>query len=239
MTAPEPPGGATEPSRLPELVRRYAERAVPGERQPGATVRVEQVGKMVLKPSAEPRRFSAIEDFAIDRVAFAWRARFPLAGPVGLRVTDSYDGQHGLLEVRVLGVPLQRKHGAKLAQGEAFRYLAEIAWVPHAILANSQLAWRELDSRTVEVATDAGGARIAVRLLFNDRGEIERTTAERPRLEAGGAVSPWIGEYSDYQEVGGVRVPTRGEVRWDLPEGPFSYWRGRVTSLELGDQALP
>lgn len=226
------------PRPLPELVRRYAEHAVPGEPQLGATVRVEQVGEMVLKPGAKPRRFSAIEDFAIDRVAFAWRARFPVAGPLSLRVTDSYDGQHGLFKVGVLGVPLQRKHGAKLAQGEAFRYLAEIAWVPHAILANPQLAWRELDSRTVEVATDAGGARIAVRLLFNERGEIEQTMAERPRLEAGGAVSPWIGDYSDYQQVGGVRVPTRGEVHWELPEGPFTYWRGRVTSLELRDQAL-
>jgi hypothetical protein len=52
-------------------------------------------------------------------------------------------------------------------------YLAEIAWVPHAILANPQLAWRELDRRTVEVATDVG-ARVAVRLVFNERGEIAR-----------------------------------------------------------------
>jgi hypothetical protein len=28
-------------------------------------------------------------------------------------------------------------------------------------------------------------------------------------------------------------VPTRGEVRWDLADGPFTYWRGTITSLEL------
>ena len=32
--------------------------------------------------------------------------------------------------------------------------------------------------------------------------------------------------------LGGVRLPRDGEVRWELPEGPFTYWRGRVTSLE-------
>src|SRR5205823_4286288 len=107
-----------------------------------------------------------------------------------------------------------------------------------AILANPQLEWREIDGRTVEVSTDVGGAQIAVRLVFNARGEIEQTVAERPRIEAGGAMTPWIGTYGDYQELAGVRVPTRGEVRWELPEGPFTYWRGTVTSLRRSDLAL-
>lgn len=29
------------------------------------------------------------------------------------------------------------------------------------------------------------------------------------------------------------RVPTRAEVRWDLPEGPFVYFRAQVTELAL------
>jgi hypothetical protein len=62
-----------------------------------------------------------------------------------------------------------------------------------------------------------------LRLAFNDRGEIEQTVAERPRLEAEGAVTPWVGVYGGYEEFGGVLVPTRGEVRWELPEGAFTY----------------
>lgn len=45
--------------------------------------------------------------------------------------------------------------------------------------------------------------------------------------------TPWAGTYGDYAIVGGVRVPTRGEVRWELPDGPFVYWRGTIASLEL------
>ena len=187
----------------------------------------------MLKPGAKPRRFRASEEFAIDRVAFAWRAHFPVVGPLGLRVTDSYDGRDGLLEVRLLGLPLQRNRGAEIVQGQVFRYLAEIAWAPPAILANIHLDWREVDGRTVEIATDAAGKRIAVRLRFNERGGIEQTAAERPRAEAGGALTPWIGAYGDYRQLGGICVPTRGEVRWELDDGPFTYWRGRLTSLEL------
>ena len=123
----------------------------------------------------------------------------------------------------------------RLAQGEAYRYLAEIAWVPHAILANRQLAWREVDERTIELSTNVQGEHVAVRLIFNDAGEIARTVAERPRLEAGNAITRWIGEYADYERLEGVLVPTRGEVRWELAEGAFTYWRGTITSLALDD----
>lgn len=72
-----------------------------------------------------------------------------------------------------------------------------------------------------------------MRLVFNQAGEISQTVAERPRIEAGNVVTPWIGDYRDYRPFDGVLVPTRGEVRWELPEGPFTYWRGTITSLEL------
>lgn len=221
-------------SSLPRLVRAYAERAVGAEPRIAAAIRVAQVGEMILKPGASPRPFTATEEFAVSRVAFAWRARFPMLGPISMRVTDSYDGSDGKLEVRLLGLPLQRQHGPQLAQGEAYRYLAEIAWVPQAILANGQLTWRDVDERTVELLTSVRGEQIGVRLIFNEAGEIAQTVAERPRLEAGNAVTRWIGEYADYERLGGVLVPKRGEVRWELAEGPFTYWRGTITSLEVG-----
>lgn len=220
---------------LPGLVRGYADRVLSAPQVGPRKVRIGQAGEMVLKSGAAPRRFTATEEFAVSRVAFAWRARFPVFGPLTLRVTDSYDGRDGLLEVRLSGVPLQRKRGPKLARGEAFRYLAEIAWVPHAILHNPQLEWRELDPGTVEVATTVDGERVAVRLAFNEKGEIAQTVAERPRMEADNAITRWVGEYGDYREMGGVMVPTRGEVRWELPEGPFTYWRGTISSLEQCD----
>lgn len=211
---------------------RYVESAFPDAAARVATVRVTQIGEMILKPGKRPLRFDAVEDFATDRVAFAWRARFPLLGPLAMRVVDSYDGQDGLLEVRVLGVPVQRKRGPELALGEAYRYLAEIPWVPQAILSNSQLEWRAVDEQTVEVATPVAGERLPLRLIFNAQGEITQTVAARPRLEAGGEVTRWIGEYRDYASFGGIRMPGRGEVRWELPEGPFTYWRGAITAAE-------
>lgn len=218
---------------LPKLVCGYAERALGTGPRAADALRLMQVGEMVLKPGARRRPFTATEEFAVDHVAFSWRARFPMVGPISMRVTDSYDGNEGTLEVRLVGVPLQRQRGPQLAQGEAYRYLAEIAWVPQAILANPQLKWREVDEHSVELSTTVRSEQISVRLIFNEAGEIAATVAERPRLEAGNAVTRWIGEYAAYKRLEGVLVPTRGEVRWELSDGPFTYWRGRITSLEV------
>jgi uncharacterized protein DUF6920 len=37
----------------------------------------------------------------------------------------------------------------------------------------------------------------------------------------------------DYRRVSGMMIPPGAEVEWVLPEGRFTYWRGRVESLEL------
>ena len=59
-------------------------------------------------------------------------------------------------------------------------------------------------------------------------------SAERPRTEGKKIVRrPWAGTFGEYAVVGGVRIPTHGEVRWELPDGAFTHWRGTVTSLEL------
>jgi Family of unknown function (DUF6544) len=216
---------------LPELVRRYAEAVLRDSTPPVRLVRLTQTGEMILKPGGRRLTFQATEEFAANSVEFAWRARFPIFGPLSMHVTDSYEPPDGLLQVRVLGVPVRRSRGPELANGEALRYLAELPWVPHAIVANHQLQWRTVDDDAVEVSTDVSGEQVAVQLIFGD-DEIVRTVAERPRLEAGGELTRWVGEYADYRAFGGIRMPARGEVSWELPDGPFTYWRATITSVE-------
>ena len=75
----------------------------------------------------------------------------------------------------------------------------------------------------------------AVLLHFNAAGDVVAASAkDRPRAVDKSAVeTPFAEELSNYEVLGGVRVPTRTEVRWDLPEGPFVYFRVKITDLEL------
>jgi hypothetical protein len=73
MTAERGSLAAVMPESLPSLVRRYGERVVSGVSV--TSVRVGQTGEMMLKENSRPRRFSAIEEFAVERVAFTGGGR--------------------------------------------------------------------------------------------------------------------------------------------------------------------
>jgi hypothetical protein len=220
--------------RLPTLVRRYLDRVLPSGVPSVKQVLVTQTGEMFKRPGARAMRFSAIERFAVDRVAFSWEARFPIAPLVSLKVLDGYARSHGTLRVRALGLPVQTQSGPEIDIGEAYRYLAELPWMPHAIATNPELDWRDVDSRTMEVSTAVADARPSVSFEFDDAGDIVRCFAEaRPRDVDGGSVATgWGGDLSEYRTFGGIRMPRRGEVYWQLPEGRFVYWRGEITSAQ-------
>lgn len=220
-------------AHLPDLVRGYLGRSLPPDSTVPATIRVQQTGEMWKQPGGRPIAFEATEEFAVDRVAFSWRARFPIVGPLAMTVVDGFGDGAGRLRVSLLGIPLQTQTGPEMDVGEAMRYLAELAWAPQAIAANRELEWRDVDERMVEVGCRVGGVDVAVRWEFDAAGDLLRATGVRPFPIAETFVTrPWGGEFGAYEDFTGARVPARAEVWWDLPEGRFVYWRGRVRAIE-------
>lgn len=219
---------------LPELVRNYLARSLSPHSTVPARVRVEQKGEMLRKRGGRVLAFHATEDFAVERVAFSWRARFPIAGPLSMTVVDAFADGTGQLRVSLLGIPLQTQTGPETDVGEAMRYLAEIAWAPQAIARNRELEWRDVAERTVEVECDVARAKATVRWEFDASGDLVRATGTRP-FPVGKTfeLKHWGGDFGEYAEFASTRVPTTGEAWWDLPDGRFVYWRGRITALEL------
>jgi hypothetical protein len=222
-------------SDLPELVRCYVERCVPADQPGRSAVHFTQIGDMQMKPGRW-LPFRAEQYMAVDRVEFAWRASFLVAGLVSVRVRDWYRSGVGGLDVRLWGVvPVVRASGEQFARGEAMRYLAELAWAPQAMVTNPALEWRAVDESTVEVATHISRERVAVQLHFDAAGDIVgMSTGARPRMVGKEVVdTPWSGVFGEYREFNGVRLPTTGEVSWLLSDGPFTYFRGRVTGWSV------
>jgi hypothetical protein len=219
---------------LPPPLRQYVERALPLDQPVPRQVRITQQGEMWQKPDGRAMRFTANQFVAVERVAFSWRARFPLLGPLALRVLDEYANGDGKLEVRLLGLPLQRQRGAETTAGEGLRYLDELPFVPPAIVHNRELEWRQLGERRVEVAARIDGERLAVEFQFNDEGEIVESSSQVRRRKIGNEwlPTPWGGRFGDYKVLSGIRLPATGEACWDLPDGRFVYWRGRITGFE-------
>jgi Family of unknown function (DUF6920) len=220
--------------RLPDQMTAHLDQVLPEGAAAPSRVRLTQRGEMVQKPGGRKLEFTAVQEIAVGTVAFEWRATFGPNPLVRVRVLDRYRAGEGLLVARIWGlIPATRSSGADADRAEAMRYLAELPWVPQAIGSNPELSWRELEDGSVEVSTLVGGRAASVRLTFDDGGLIRSASGIRPWLAGRTSVdTPFLGTFGDYAELGGVRVPRSAEVSWDLPEGPFTYWRGEVTSLE-------
>ena len=53
-------------------------------------VLIRQEGEMWMRPGARAMRFTATQVFSVATVAFEWKARFPLLGPLALQVVNRY-----------------------------------------------------------------------------------------------------------------------------------------------------
>jgi hypothetical protein len=219
---------------VPQLVENYLDRVLPNEGMTPRRVKIAQTGDLWLKPYGRALRFSAVEELRIEKIRLLWEAKVRVAPLVSLHVTDRYEDGYGSLNTTLLGIPVTQARGSEIAVGQVMRYLAELPWVPYAMRDNPLLEWREIDEVIVEVATAVGHSHVAVGLRFDDAGNVLAAFGHRPRREGGKIVTrPWMGLYGDYAELGGIRIPTRAEVRWETPDGPFTYFRGTITSLEL------
>jgi hypothetical protein len=218
---------------LPDQIMGYLGRILTDDAVTPTRVRLTQTGEMVQKPGGRRLEFRATQEYGVGTVEFEWRATFGPNPLVRVKVVDRLRAGEGHLVARVWGlIPATRSAGPATDRGEVMRYLAELPWVPYAIRSNPQLSWRELEDGSVEVSAPSGGGVASVVLTFDDAGLIRRASAMRPRLVGGTAVdTPWVGVFGDYVELGGISVPGGAEVSWELPEGPFTYWRGEVASL--------
>lgn len=205
---------------------------------PTRQVQIMQRGEMWLKQDGRAMAFTAVQHIAVERVAFSWKARFPLLGPLALRVVDDYDSGAGALTVSLFGLPLQRQRGPETTRGEALRYLAELPFVPLALIRNRELEFQDIDDCHVDVAATVAGERLTVTLELDKRGNVVRTSSTMRELKHDGEwrATPWGGEFRDHAQIGPLYLPTTAEAYWDLDDGRYVYWRGSITAAALVDE---
>lgn len=229
---------AADMARLPEPVQRYLGVALPEGSRAIAAADIATEGSFNLSPTGEAWvRFRSEQRVVTRRPGFVWNARMPVAPGLPVRVHDAYASGEGVLHPSLLGLlPLGAARGTpELAQGELMRWLAESAWYPTALAPGQGVRWEAVDARSARATIEDGTVAATLLFRFGDDGLVESVRAEARGRTVGRSVvpTPWEGRWSDYREVDGLRVPTRGEVAWITAEGRRPYWRGRVTAISF------
>jgi hypothetical protein len=227
---------AREIEGLPPPVQRYF-RAVLKDRQPiVAVAQVLHAGQFNTGEShAKWSRFTSSQVTITRRPGFDWDGRIGMGPGVSVFVHDTYVAGEGILHVALLGlVTLADIRGTpEAAQGELMRFLAEAAWYPTALLPSQGVRWEAIDAMSARAALTDGATSVALDFRFDAEGLISSVrAAARYRMVNGTLVAtPWQGRFWSYAVRDGMRIPLEGEVAWELPEGVWPYWRGRITQI--------
>ncbi len=210
-----------------DRVRRFA---MPHGHVQGRGTWLRQRGEMRFAPDRPWMPFTAEQSFDGAGIDFRWAARVRMAPMVSARVVDAFENGAGSLVARVFGIiPVARARGPETDTGEALRGLAELPWRPMAFGQESSLNFEAVSGARF----DNGKTSALVDFDVDGEGRVlSVSVASRPRVLGKLVVdTPWSGTFGEYREFNGMRVPTAAEVSWHLPEGPFTYWRGRVTEF--------
>lgn len=221
---------------LPVPVQRYF-RAVLQDGQPLiAAARLSHEGRFNMGETKEQwRPFTSTQLVITQRPGFDWDGRIAMAPGVKVLVHDAYVVGEGLLHAAVLGlVTVADVRGTpEAAQGELLRFLAEAAWYPTRLLPSQGVHWDAIDDAAARATLTDGRTSVSLEFRFDEDGLINAVrAAARYRTVKGALVAtPWQGRFWAYEGRDGMRIPLEGEVAWELPEGPWPYWRGRITSI--------
>jgi hypothetical protein len=195
-----------------------------------------QEGEMRVARGRPWMRFKAEQWFPGTGVDFRWKAWFRMAHIIPIRIVDCFENGRGMLAASVFGfVPVAKFTGSAADRGEVLRGLAELPWRPYAFRQGPHLQWEALPSGNLRVTFDDGQTRASAQFDIDEQGHVLGGMApSRPRMVGKKMVeTPWSGFYSEYRQFGNIRVPTVAEVSWELPEGLFTCWRGRVTEFRV------
>ncbi|GAB4348208.1 MAG: hypothetical protein Kow006_08680 [Gammaproteobacteria bacterium] len=247
IIAPETPAPSERISlaaldSVPAPVAAYLRQALTEGHEAPHRIRISQDGYLRLKNEEKAwRPFSARQYIQTGDPAFVWDARIDLFPPiVDARAVDSYrDGRAGMCVRLMSALPLVNESDKpELIQGTLTRYLAEAVWCPTILLPGERLQWEEIDATSARAILTDHDYRVALVFRFNERHEVIEVESESRFREVNGdyVATPWRGLFKEYAQRGDMRIPLRAAAQWCLPGGEFTYWRGRIRSIEYDPQ---
>jgi hypothetical protein len=225
--------------RLPLPVRRYVAASGAVGRPVPQNVRVEFDALMRRKPGDHGMRSRSVQVNVFGRPARMFLMRSRMFG-LPVRALHLYRNEQATFQVRVASlVNVVDLEGPRISAAETVTVLNDLTFMAPGALVGDRLSWRPIDDRSAQVTFTNGPHRVSATLLFSDRDElVDFWSDDRPDASTGHYVPMrWRTPMSEYREVAGLRLPTRGQAVYDRPDGPFTYGEFSLRSLAYDVEA--
>jgi len=220
---------------LPEPVQRYFQYTLKEGQEYIRFVRLKQDGEFRMKGNQPWMPIKAEQYFTTESPAFLWRVKLNMLPLVWIEGRDMYYQGKGNMLIKLLStLTLADATGNEIDVSSLIRFLAEAVWFPTALLPNDYLEWKEIDSNSARVIIKYKGYTASGVFTFNEKGEIIKFVSNDRYMESDGKYfqEQWSGYYRNYQQFEGIKIPTQGEVEWNLSDRDLPYARLKITEIQ-------
>lgn len=188
------------------------------------TVSLRQIGQMKSNPQGKWFSIMAEEFYSVNPPRFIWQVWSPRNWLPIIHGRDKYENGKGQLLIKLVSLfPVASTKGEELDQGAMIRYLNEMMWFPTAFLSDS-ISWKAIDEKSAEVTFTVKDKSVNAIMYFDSEGKLINFVTKRYMSKGTGfSLETWETPISDYGEINGFNLPTKGSAIWKLEGGDYKY----------------
>ena len=220
---------------LPEPVQRYFRYALKDGQEYIKFARLKQIGEFRMKENQPWMPIKAEQYFSTQNPAFLWQVHLKMNPLIWIDGRDMYYQGRGNMLIKILStINVVNATGREMDISSLIRFLAEAVWFPTALLPSEHIEWKVIDSNSAQVIIKDGEYTASGIYTFNESGEIIKFVSNDRYMEVNGKYfkEKWSGYFRNYREFNGMKIPTEGEVEWNLPDKDLPYAKLKITDIQ-------
>ncbi len=213
---------------LPRPVQAYLEHVInPGVEQ-ARFVRVKQRG--VWRSLSQPDwvELKAMAYYSGTIPGLVWHATMK-SSPLSWQDAQLlYGNGDASGHVKFLGmITMFDPDGDEVASALLARILMESVWFPTSLIPSGQLRWEPVNATSARATLSDHGTTVSCVFTFNENNEVTKIVTQDKFRDAETSFEreQCSMHCSDYKQFGGVRIPTKVRLEWNLEEQDFEYAR--------------
>lgn len=183
---------------------------------------------------------TAEQYFTIHPPAFNWNIDSELNAFLSITGRDKFVDGKGEMKIKLLSIiPVaDAKNETKVDQATLQRYLAEIVWFPSASL-SPYIKWENIDNNSAKATMEYNGIKGSGVFYFDEQGLFKKFTAFRYKDIQDTKPTLWTVNAKKIEERNGIFIPTECEVSWELEDGPWTWLKLNIKSIDYNVEKMP
>ncbi|MDX5423373.1 MAG: hypothetical protein LPK07_15845 [Hymenobacteraceae bacterium] len=193
-----------------------------------------------LRPDKDWTHISCIQFNAAHGPMRNALMRSKMLGLIPLSGKDKYQDGKGNMLIKLAAFTVSEAKGPEMDVSALVTFLAEAVLLPAALL-GEYIAWQQVDENILRATISHAGATASGNFFFSTDFLPYKFESEDRYYATGKSPAQkflWTAYYAGFKDMRGYWLPTELKASWQLPDGEYTYFDGKIKSVTFDIAAV-